>query len=288
MNSRKHTIKRIELPDGLAATPKLASRAWKPLVVGIAVFAVLSFCHQPAHGWGDKGHRIVAIIADAHLTEHSRKEIRRLLPAETTLADAAVWPDEEGSRITEFDRLHYVSIPDDADGYDQERDCRARNCMVEALKWFTSVLADTTAPVNARLIALRFVVHLLGDMHQPLHAGRREDRNGTDITVSYRGQSNTLHLFWDINLVEMVKGSNYEVAKALDASLSAEERTSWKSGNPTTWTDESFKLSRSYAYNLGESTELSDGYVASALPVVRRRLLQAGVRLSWLLNNAFK
>ena len=114
------------------------------------------------------------------------------------------------------------------------------------------------------------------------------DRNGTDITVSYRGQTNTLHLFWDIDLVEMVEGSTDEVAKALAGSVSTEERTSWQSGNPEAWTNESFKLSRSYAYNLGESTDLSDDYVAAALPVVRRRLVQAGVRLSWLLNNAFR
>jgi hypothetical protein len=159
--------------------------------------------------------------------------------------------------------------------------------MVEALNWFTSVLADTKAPLNARRIALRFVAHLVGDMHQPLHAGRREDRNGTDITVSYRGQTNTLHLFWDINLVEMVEGTFYEVGKALDASFST-ERTSWQSGKPETWTDESFKLSRSHAYNLGDSTELTDDYVAVALSLVRLRLAQAGVRLSWLLNNAFR
>ena len=264
------------------------SRAWKPLVIGSIALAVLSFCQQPAYGWGDKGHRIVAIIAEAHLTAQSQEEIRKLLPPETKLDDAAIWPDEEGRRITDFDRLHYISIPDSASGYDQERDCKARNCMVEALNWFTSVLADTKAPLNARRIALRFVAHLVGDMHQPLHAGRREDRNGTDITVSYRGQTNTLHLFWDINLVEMVEGTFYEVGKALDASFSTDERTSWQSGKPETWTDESFKLSRSHAYNLGDSTELTDDYVAVALSLVRLRLAQAGVRLSWLLNNAFR
>ncbi|MGH7930729.1 MAG: S1/P1 nuclease [Candidatus Binatia bacterium] len=272
----------------MAAIPKLIGRAWKSFVVTIAAFAVLSVCQQPAHGWGDKGHRIVAIIADAHLAEQSQEEIRKLLPPETTLADAAVWPDEEGRRITDFDRLHYISIPDDANGYDQERDCKARNCMVEALNWFISVVGDTKVPINVRRLALRFVVHLVGDMHQPLHAGRREDRNGTDIAVSYRGQTNNLHQFWDINLIEMVEGSTYKVATMLGGSLSTEERASWQSGNPNTWTDESFKLSRSYAYNLGESTELSDDYVAVALSIVRRRLVQAGVRLSWLLDNAFK
>jgi len=272
----------------VAALFKFIRGAWKPLVVTVAAPGALFVCQPYAHGWGDKGHRIVAIIADAHLTEHSREEIRKLLPLETTLADAAVWPDEEGRRITDFDRLHYVSIPDDTNGYDQERDCKARDCMVEALNWFISVVADSKAPTNVRRIALRYVVHLVGDMHQPLHAGRRVDRNGTDITVSYRGQTNTLHLFWDIDLVEMVEGSIDEVAKALAGSVSTEERTSWQSGNPEAWTNESFKLSRSYAYNLGESTDLSDDYVAAALPVVRRRLVQAGVRLSWLLNNAFR
>jgi len=245
-------------------------------------------CRDAAYGWGDKGHRIVAVIAYTHLTEQARKEVRKLLPEGATLADAAVWPDREGRQITEFDRLHHVSIPDHASGYDQERDCKARNCMVEALKWFTSVIADAKAPINVRLIALRYVAHLVGDMHQPLHAGRQEDRNGTDITVSYRGQTNNLHLFWDINVVDMEEGTAEEVAKRLEGGIAMEERTEWQSGDPKTWTDESFRLSRSHAYTLGESTDLSDEYVATALTIVRRRLVQAGVRLGWLLNNTFK
>lgn len=267
---------------------KLSDLIHKTTVVALAAFAIMSVCRLPAYGWGDKGHRIVAIMADTHLTEQAREEVRRLLPAGTTLADAAVWPDKDGRQITEFDRLHHVSIPDDAAGYDQERDCQARNCMVEALKWFTSVIADSKAPINVRLIALRYVAHLVGDMHQPLHAARREDRNGTDIMVNYRAQTNNLHLFWDINIVEMEEGNPEEVAKKLDQSITQKQRTEWQSGGPKTWTDESFRLSRSYTYKLGESMDLSDEYVATALTIVRRRLAQAGVRLGWLLNNAFK
>jgi hypothetical protein len=260
----------------------------RTFVVGIAAFAFVFHCRDVAYGWGDKGHRTVAIIADTHLTEHARQEVRKLLPAGTSLADAAIWPDKEGRRMTELDRLHHVSIPDNANGYDQERDCKARNCMVEALKWFTSVSADATAPINVRLIALRYVAHLVGDMHQPLHAGRREDRNGTDIIVNYRTQTNNLHLFWDINIVEMEQGTAEQMAKRLEAGTTMEERIEWQSGDPKTWTDESFRLSRSYAYTLGESMELSDDYVATALTIVRRRLVQAGVRLGWWLNNMFK
>jgi hypothetical protein len=249
----------------------------------------MSLCRLPAYGWGEKGHRTVAIIADTYLTEQSRERVRKLLPVGTTLADAAIWPDKEGRQIADLDRLHHVSIPDNASGYDQERDCNARNCIVEALKWFTWVIADAKAPINVRLIALRYVAHLVGDMHQPLHAGRREDRNGTDIIVSYRAQTNNLHLFWDINVVEMEEDNPPDLAKKLVASITAEQRVEWEARDPISWTDESFRLSRSDAYKLGESTaELSDEYVATASIIVRRRLVQAGVRLGWLLNNAFR
>ena len=260
----------------------------KPFAVAMVAFAFVFCWRDLTYGWGDKGHRIVAILAETHLTERVRQEVTKLLPVETTLADAAVWPDKEGRRITEFDRLHHVSIPDNAAGYDQERDCKSRNCMVEALNWFTSVVADRKAPINLRLIALRYVAHLVADMHQPLHAGRREDRGGTEITVSFRAQTTNLHLFWDINLVEMVEGNPEELAKNLDESITEKQRTKWQSGDPKTWTDESFRLSRSHAYSLGESMELSDEYVASAVTIVSRRLAQAGVRLGWLLNNTLK
>lgn len=258
------------------------------LLVGTAASACMLHSGDLAYGWGDKGHRTVAIVAETHLTDHARQEVTKLLPSGTILADAAVWPDKEGRRIAEFDRLHHVSIPDNATGYDQERDCKARNCMVEALKWFTSVVADRKAPINVRLIALRYVAHLVADMHQPLHAGRREDRGGTEIAVSYRAQTTNLHLFWDINLVEMEEGNAEDLAIKLDSSITVKQRTEWQSGDPITWSDESFLLSRSNAYSLGESTELSDEYVATALAIVRRRLAQAGARLAWLLNQVFE
>jgi S1/P1 Nuclease len=260
----------------------------KLLLTAIAAIAFMSPYQTVAYGWGDKGHRIVGILADHHLTAQAREEVGKLLPAGSTLADAAMWPDKEGRRITEFDRLHHVSIPDEAAGYDQERDCKTRNCMVEALSWFTAVVADDKAPINLRLIALRYVVHLVADMHQPLHAGRQEDRGGTDITVSYRAQTTNLHLFWDINLVEMEEGNPEELAKTLDESVTEKQRTKWQSGDPKKWTDESFRLSRSNAYTVSESMDLSDEYVATAVTLVRRRLVQAGVRLAWLLNNTLK
>jgi hypothetical protein len=97
-----------------------------------------------ALSWYDKGHRIVGLIAQANLTGEARKQIETILPGSMTLADAAIWPDHEGRSIRDFDPLHYVSIPEYATGYDQRRDCPERNCMVEALKWFSSVIAIRT------------------------------------------------------------------------------------------------------------------------------------------------
>jgi S1/P1 Nuclease len=242
----------------------------------------------PSFSWYDKGHRIVALIAEANLTAEARKRIAEILSENMTLADAAIWPDHEGRSIREFHPLHYVSIPEDASGYDQKRDCPEKNCMVEALKWFLMVIADKNAPIMVRRIALYYVEHLVGDMHQPLHAGRIGDRGGVDIPVSYRGETTNLHFFWDTNLVELETGSEEEVARQLTANLTEEERLKWQAGDPTQWTNESLMLVRSYAYNTGPTVELSDDYVEKARPIVRIRLVQAGIRLAWLLNTALK
>ena len=238
--------------------------------------------------WYDKGHRIVGLIAEANLTAEARKTIEEILPGNMTLADAAVWPDHEGRSVRDFDPLHYVSIPESAGGYDQGRDCPERNCMVEALKWFSAVIADKNSPIMVRRVALYYVAHLVGDMHQPLHAGRAGDRGGIEIPVSYRGATTNLHFFWDTNLVELETETEEEVAKRLTANLTEEERLKWQAGDPIQWTNESLVLVRSHAYNIVPSGELSDDYVEKARPIVRIRLAQAGLRLARLLNTALK
>jgi len=238
--------------------------------------------------WYDKGHRIVGLIAQANLTAEAREEIEKMLPGSMSLADAAVWPDHEGRSMRDFDPLHYVSIPENAGGYDQGRDCPERNCMVEAFRWFSAVIADKNAPMLMRRLALRYVAHLVGDMHQPLHAGRSADRGGIDMPVSYKGETTNLHFFWDTNLVELETGNEEEIAARLSANLTEEERHKWQAGGPEQWTNESLMLVRTYAYKTGASIELSDDYVEKARPVVRSRLVQAGIRLAWSLNTALK
>jgi hypothetical protein len=252
------------------------------------LFAVNLLAVSAAYSWFDKGHRIVGLIAEAHLTEEARREIGKILFGGMTLAEASIWPDHEGRSIRDFDPLHYVNIPGNASSYDQARDCPERNCMVEALNWFAAVVADKNAPIMMRRLALRFVAHLVGDMHQPLHAGRSKDRGGVDIPVSYDGQTTNLHYFWDKNLVDLEPGNEEEIAKQLNAKLTEEDRRKWQAGDPIQWTNESLSLVRSHGYNTGPSGELSDDYVKKARPIVRTRLVQAGIRLAWLLNSALR
>ena len=269
----------------------MPTRLTQAALNGRAIAALLLFhlaAVSPAFSWYDKGHRVVALIAEANLTPEARKGIQEILPTGTTLADAAVWPDHDGRSIGDLDPLHYVSIAENAEGYDQARDCPKRDCMVEALNWFVSNLGDKNAPTIIKRMALRYVAHLVGDMHQPLHAGRAKDRGGTEIKVSYRGQTTNLHYFWDTDLVEMEPGSPMELAERLAAIVTKEDRLRWQSGGPVQWTDESLMLVRSRAYDVGQSIELSDQYVEMARPVVRTRLAQAGIRLAWLLNSVFK
>jgi nuclease S1 len=265
-----------------------SSKRIKVQVCVSVIAALLCLAASPVFAWFDKGHRVVALIAEAELSSAARTQIQEILYSGTTLADASVWPDHEGRSLREFDPLHYVSIPDDAPAYDQARDCPKKNCMVEALKWYTAMIADKNAPQVLRRMALRYVAHIVGDMHQPLHAGRAADKGGVDITINYRGETTNLHFFWDSNLVEMEGGNEYELAKRLRASVSDENRLRWQTGSAETWTNESLMLVRSHAYFKDAVHELTEEYVQKGRAVIQTRLVQAGVRLAWLLNSALK
>ena len=94
---------------------------------------------SPAYPWGSKGHEIVAASAETHLKDTARKRIKELLPQGTTLADASTWPDKAGRQIPDMDPYHFINFPKDANAYDQQRDCKLRNWVIEAIAWWTSI-----------------------------------------------------------------------------------------------------------------------------------------------------
>jgi hypothetical protein len=113
-----------------------------------------------------------------------------------------------------MDAYHFINFPKDANTYDQQRDCKLRNCIIEAIAWYVQVLKSGDAPRNEKRTALRFVAHLVGDVHQPLHAGFAEDRGGNSVDVRFNGRKENLHSLWDTALVELEEGTPAEVPTA--------------------------------------------------------------------------
>ena len=166
--------------------------------------------------------------------------------------------------------------------------CSQRNCIVEAVTWYLRVLKSNDSPLAEKQLALDYLVHLVGDLHLPLHVGFLDDLGGTKTKVTFQGKTQTLHELWDSGMLETEKGIARAMAKLLDEECDPKDRAAWQSGTPTDWANESLSLTIEYVYPLAESHEISEEYVKRALPILHKRLLQAGVRLAWLLNDAFK
>jgi hypothetical protein len=111
----------------------------RPIGCLLLTCAVSLWNASPAFPWGSKGHEIVAAIAETQLTDTARKRLKELLPQGTTLADASTWPDKAGRQIPDMDPYHFINFPRDANTYDQQRDCKLRNCVIEAIAWYLQV-----------------------------------------------------------------------------------------------------------------------------------------------------
>ena len=195
---------------------------------------------------------------------------------------------------------HYVNIPVESDGYDAKRDGNNGDNVIDvidAVERFAKVLADHNAPREDRVEALKFVVHFIGDLHQPLHcADRNGDKGGNKRLVFFldRPKAVSLHAVWDTFILPTSKGkqSVAEYGAALNARITSKQAKAWASGTPAEWAMESWRLAREVAYAGvpadGEPPKLGEDYVAKAQPVVEEQIQKAGVRLAAALNLAFR
>jgi hypothetical protein len=264
------------------------------VIVVAAMLASLGLAEtsRPALAWGRMGHRAAAKLAEARLSASARAAVRSLLEPGESLADASTWADEHRRALAGSGPWHYVNVPITAERYDA-RFCPAEGCVVVKISDFRRILADTTASRGDRQQALRFLVHFVQDMHQPLHVGDRGDRGGNDLQLQFFGRGSNLHSVWDSRLFER----EYRDESALLADLSAAasgDSEAWTTGTVEDWADESLAAARR-AYRLpGSERELRPGsklerdYLDANLPVARRRLAQSGVRLAAMLNSIFE
>lgn len=248
----------------------------------LAVLALLAPA-APAAAWGPNGHRAVGQIAENHLTPEARAALEALMGHES-LARAGTWADEVRSDPDwrKADPWHYISIDDDETLETAERN--PRGDVLEAMERFEAVLRDPAAPREEKVIAVRFLTHFVGDVHQPLHVGRRGDRGGNEIVVLWHGEPTNLHSVWDHHLLEHQDLSFTELVRFIDHPAE-EEVAAWQAASYRDWIAESFAL-RDQVYDLGDR-RLGWEYSFHNLPTVERRILQAGVRLAGLLNSVF-
>jgi hypothetical protein len=251
------------------------------------VFVLVVAAPSSVLGWGANGHRVVGRIAASHLTSEAALAVAGLIGPEG-LDQASTWADDIRNDPSWQPPLqnpspwHFLSIDDDETLETTARD--PNGDVLEAIERFSAVLRDPRATRPAKQEALRFVVHFVGDVHQPLHVGRRADRGGNDVKVTLFGEPTNLHSVWDTGLVESERLSFTELAAFIDRPTLEEVRT-WQSSTPTAWVRES-KAERERIYKIGDG-KLGFQYAFDHMPLIKRRLLQAGVRLAGLLNAIF-
>ena len=251
--------------------------------------AILTFLLLPvlAFSWGKTGHRVVGQIAENHLSPKAAAAVRELLGPDG-LAEVANWADEirsDPGNWKKADPWHYVNIPDGQTYETMEKN--PAGDIIVALKRFEATLRDRKAPREERVNALKFLIHMIGDLHQPLHAGKREDLGGNRVTVHWfrNAESTNLHSVWDDLIIDHEKLSFTEWSRFLDHPTAAELKE-WQSTSYNVWMEESFKL-RDKCYEFKPELPLSYDYVYKSLPIVKQRLLQAGIRLAGTLNSIF-
>ena len=267
------------------------------------VVVVLSamLASTPAAAWGPIGHRITAQIAQDNVSGKSRAQIERILGHEG-LEEAATYPDEQRSNPdpfwqTEASPWHYVTLP----GGQNVGELRhpPEGDAATALERFVVTLRDPAASRADKALALRFVVHLVSDLHQPLHAGNGTDRGGNDVFVTWFDEPQNLHWVWDEGLIARQQLSYSEYVDRLEARTAPDDVVGWWDANPATWIAESAALRDRIYPGYGEEEGLGTQespvylkyqYAYDWTPTMERRLQMAGIRtaayLDWVFANA--
>lgn len=256
------------------------------LVLPALLLPTLLLSSSVAYGWGATGHRVTGALAEQWLSPAARARVDAILGAET-LAQASTWPDEMRSAPQPFwqetaNPWHYVTVPPGQVYADVE--APREGDAYTALQRFETMLRDPDASLEEQQLALRFAVHIIGDLHQPLHVGNGRDRGGNQVRVRFFGEDSNLHSVWDSGIINRQALSYTEWTTWLSAAIDAGQMSAWSSADPMVWMGESAAI-RERIYP--EQTDLSWEYGFEQLPVIRTRLSQAGVRMAMWLNAVF-
>ncbi len=239
-----------------------------------------------ARAWGPEGHFQVGKLALQGLDPTASAWLHDVLGTddEAAINTACNWPDHVRD-TPDWDwsgPQHYVNIPRSASRYDRERDCPDGLCMTEAIKKYAGQLGDPRLVKHKQWEAFAWLCHLVGDLHQPLHAGYRDDRGGNFVKVSYRSEAINLHQLWDSALIREhlePRGNWQKPASAGNPLLTGKP---WNPAETDVWTGESHRLAGEAAYPPGEI--IHSDFAENSWLLIRRQWLRAGQRLARILN----
>jgi hypothetical protein len=258
-------------------------------------------------GWGAQGHRLVGLVAANHLTPIARRNVAWLLGAQS-LADVSSWADGIRPDIVQTGAWHFVNIIPEAKAYDRDRDCPLqpgvmrgtagdvwRDCVVDRLRYNEERLANLKLDRADRAIALKFIVHFVGDIHQPFHASAIE-RGGNGILVRLFGSENcgdparpfpcNLHSVWDTQLIAHRGLEDRAYTAILEKQVRERRLTTRPTAEPAEWAMESLMLSN--AAMVAQRADIDDAYYQKNIAVIDERLALGGVRLAALINRSLK
>ncbi|MGH8084304.1 MAG: S1/P1 nuclease [Lysobacter sp.] len=262
-------------------------RRSRPATLLPVLLASLLLMAGPVGAWGPQGHRLVAALAWSGLTPQARGEILVLLAGEPdpSLPGIANWADQLRAADPDLGKRsapwHYVNIAEEDCQYDAARDCPGGNCVVGAIDRQLAILADHGQPLAARRQALKFVVHFVGDVHQPLHAGYGHDKGGNTVQINLDGDGSNLHRLWDSGLLNTAGLGDAAYLRHLQSL----PLTVGLDAGPAEWAETSCAITvQPGLYPAG--AKIDDAYVQRWRPMAEAQLRRGGARLAVLLNQA--
>lgn len=319
------------------------ARARQGLVFVAGILATLSLNLEQAAAWGDEGHMAVATIAFNQLPQSLQAEVRQILAGDTVTAacgkgsfiEDAVWPDKLREKPGQCastvawgktEPWHFLDIPTSASSYEHARDCPNDDCVVAKIKAFQTILADKSETKARRRDALKFLIHFVGDLHQPLHTtsapfnrlnaekaatmGAKKgnkclvnhlpmDRGGNCVDVRYKanagaggeGKATELHAFWDSDVVVAISSNPAEVADAAIKGMSAADIKAVQQGTVEDWTNEGHQIAVKMVYAdlpSGPMPQLGGAYADKAQGIALNQIRRGGLRLAKLLEDTLK
>ena len=271
--------------------PEIGAYVKRHLACAAALVLLALLSARPVSAWGWIGHRVVARMAEERLNARTRAAVAGILGPGAKLADVSTWADEQ-QELTKTGPWHSVNIPLEETRYNP-RYCPPPGCIVGKIVEFGGVLRNPAAGKSEKQRALKFLIHLIADLHQPMHVGDNGTRGGNLLQVRFYGEGSNLHKVWDYQIMERHTKNLGVWLWDLTFEANPKRVAEWSKGTPEEWATESLNLAKS-AYRLPGSqawilpgTNLGTRYSGASLPGIRKQLAKAAIRIAWVLNGIF-